>query len=166
MGEERKGDGDVVHREDDAQLLFGERGLERRRVEESASANDREEEAVEILVDAALDDADDRADVADVALGDGARENDLEEIEGLFGETRAVRVRVACHVEDGTIQRVQLDVSKQPQTHRITLLHRRVALAELLENLRHSRPPTRPSRSEAAIPEEYTSSARWPPASS
>lgn len=110
VGEETKGDGDVVHGEDDAQLLLGERGLQRRRVEESSSANDCEEEAVEILVDASLDDADDGADVADVALGDCTRENDLEEVEGLFGETRAVCVCVTRHVEDRAIQRVELHV--------------------------------------------------------
>lgn len=166
VGKGRKGDSDVVHREDDTQLLAGERGLQRGRVEESPAANDGEEEAVEVLVDAALDDADDRADVPHVALGDGARENDLEEVEGLFGETRAVGVGIAGHVEDGAVQRVELTVSESLQTHRVTLLHRRVALAELLENLRRRRSPKSPSRSAAAIPAGYTSSARWLSASS
>ena len=160
VGKGRKGDSDVVHREDDTQLLAGERGLQRGRGEESPAANDGEEEAVEVLVDAALDDADDCADVPHVALGDGARENDLEEVEGLFGETRAVGVGIAGHVEDGAVQRVELTVSESLQTHRVTLLHRRVALAELLENLRRRQSPKPPSRSAAAIPAGYTSSAR------
>ena len=54
VGKGRKGDSDVVHREDDTQLLAGERGLQRGRVEESPAANDGEEEAVEVLVDAPL----------------------------------------------------------------------------------------------------------------
>ena len=166
MKPREKKDGHVVHREEDAQLLLCERRLQRRRVEETSSADDGEEEAVKVLVDAAFDDADDRADVADVALRDGTRENDLEEVEGLFGKTRAVRVRVARRVEDRAVQRVELIVTASQRTHRETLLHRRVTLAELLENLRLTRPSRRPSRSAAATPAECTSSARWPPASS
>lgn len=91
---------------------------------------------MKVLVDAPLYDADYGAYVPDVALTNGSRNDEIEQIEGLFWERRRMAHRVRLRVENGSVEGIQLRMRKEKRGNGENLLERGVRVIERLENLR------------------------------
>ena len=90
---------------------------------------------MKVLLDKSFNNGVNGGNIGRISLRNSTRDDDLEQVEGLFRESANTAIHINAVIEEGAVERVQLYINITNELYRIALLQSIIVLTQLLEDL-------------------------------